>query len=213
MISKKIVTAFCGFGALSLGDMSQWTELKFSKISANKVTYAKDYLQVEVDNSASPLIFKFSQVQEVREIKVNLEFTGAMKTEKDKIWSETFEEDSLFRIGLVAEGSKKLSAMSALFAPDWVKKMFSLAPPGVGLDKIYFYNVTRFKELVGQKRIHPASEYMSEENVIYKLPEQNEITFSKKFTPPIKSVGAWLSIDGDDSKSKFKVRIKSIEIL
>jgi hypothetical protein len=111
--------------------------------------------------------------------------------------------------------------MGSLFAPDWVKRMFALAPKGHGLDKIYFYSITSRNELLGKSRQHPKSKFMHEEYVFLAPIPAGESTdtaatkpvsmsISKKFATPIAAAGIWLSIDGDDSKSKFEIKIKSL---
>lgn len=213
MSPKESLKSLLGVVALSLGDPSQWVELKFNKIQANTVSYSAESIDIDVNKSASPLIHKFSESKSVKEVQVELDIEGKMQTQLDSAWGASFEEDSIFRLGLVAEGSKKLSGFSAAFAPKWVKTMFSLAPKGKGLDKIYFYNVTRFQKLLGKKRIHPSSQYMMEENVAFNPPEATSIQLSKKFAQPLATLGVWISVDGDESQSQFKVRIKKIKII
>lgn len=110
----------------------------------------------------------------------------------------------------MAEGKNTLGAMGSMFAPDWVQKMFALAPKGSGLDKIYFYNLAIKPELVGKSRQHPKSKYMHEEYVTAFDPAAKSTVVTKKFDPPMPAAGIWLSIDGDESKSKFKIQIKDL---
>lgn len=211
LLTKRSYIPFLGLVAISMGNPKAWTELKFSKIPANKVSYSAEALEIQVENSASPLIYKFENLEKIKEISVELEITGEMNSATFEKWKD-FEEDSYLRVGIVAEGHKTLGGFKSLFAPAWVKRMFSLAPAGTGLDKIYFYNVTNNSQLVGKKRTHPSSEYLEEENVALKEPGVKAVKILKVFNPPISSAGLWLSSDGDDSKSKFTVKIKKIEI-
>ncbi len=195
--------------AVPLGDTSVWKELQFSSLPANKVSYEKSSLKVEVNHSASPLIHRFSEIRNIKQIDVELEIIGQMNSEKIKKWTD-FEEDSYFRMGLVKQGNDRPSRLKMLFAPEWVKTLFSMAPKGTGLDKIYFYNVTAQKNLVGKMRSHPKSKYMHEENVIAFSPEEKNTNFKIELPQPMSLAGFWISIDGDDSKSTFTVLIKKL---
>jgi hypothetical protein len=206
--------------AIPMGTSDGWLELKFSKITPNVIQRSETGTLVKVNGSASPLIHGFGKITPVDGIAAEVEITGNLN--RLESWKE-FEEDSLLRIGLVAEGPEKLGTMGSLFAPEWVKRMFALAPKGHGLDKIYFYSVTSRKELIGKSRQHPKSKFMHEEYMfLAPIPagptvgstdspaKPVSVSISKKFTSPIPAAGIWLSIDGDDSKSKFEVKIKSL---
>ncbi len=217
-ISVRLVMAMI---AIPMGTADGWLELKFGKIKPNVIERSEAGTLVKVDSSASPLIHGFGKITAVESIEAEIEITGRMNSVEG--WA-TFEEDSYLRIGLVAEGPEKLGTMGSLFAPEWVKRMFALAPSGHGLDKIYFYSVTARNELIGKSRQHPKSKFMHEEYAFLApiplgpvvgstdpaLIKPVSISISKKFPQPIPAAGIWLSIDGDDSKSKFEVKIKSL---
>jgi hypothetical protein len=207
--------------AVPMGTADGWLELKFSKLKPNVIERSEAGTLVKVDSSASPLIQGFGKITPIDGIEAEIEITGSMN--QMETWKD-FEEDSFLRIGLVAEGPEKLGTMGSLFAPEWVKRMFALAPKGHGLDKIYFYSVTSRTELIGKSRQHPKSKFMHEEYA-FLAPIQTgpavgsmdpttvkpvSVSISKKFVKPIPAAGIWLSIDGDDSKSKFEVKIKSL---
>ncbi len=207
--------------AIPMGTSDGWLELKFSKIKPNVIERSEAGAVVKVDGSASPLIHGFGAIKVVDGIAAEIEITGNINQLES--W-KSFEEDSFLRIGLVAEGPEKLGTMGSLFAPEWVKRMFALAPKGHGLDKIYFYSVTSRNELIGKSRQHPKSKFMHEEYAFLapiptgptigssdtSLIKPVSLSISKKFATPIAAAGIWLSIDGDDSKSKFEVKIKSL---
>jgi hypothetical protein len=215
----KLATRFAmAMVAIPMGTADGWLELKFSKITPNVIERSETGTVIKVNGSASPLIHGFGKITPVNGIAAEIEITG--KLNQLESWKE-FEEDSLLRIGLVAEGPEKLGTMGSLFAPDWVKRMFALAPKGHGLDKIYFYSITSRNELLGKSRQHPKSKFMHEEYVFLAPIPAGESTdtaatkpvsmsISKKFATPIAAAGIWLSIDGDDSKSKFEIKIKSL---
>lgn len=209
---KKLSTYTLSFMAtvvIPLDMKNRWTEISFGKIPANTVTYAVNNLTVHVNKSASPLVFKLDSPLNIQSVEVSLKFNGDLtnKAENAKI-----EDDSVFRIGLVASGDQTLTGIKKLFAPDWVKKLFALAPDGAGLDKIYFFNVGRLANQMGLSRAHPKSDLMHEEIVAIKNPDQNSLSFTKIFDKPIKSAALWISIDGDDSQSKYDTIIENITL-
>lgn len=200
-----------GMIAIPLSDPNAWKELKFRKIPANTVQYKKEGIAVEVKQSASPLIYNFKGVKKISTIEAEISVSGKANFDK-KEWSH-FEEDSVFRLGLILEGSKKMGGVSSLFAPAWVKTLFEMAPKNSGLDKIYFLNVTHNEKLLNKTRLHPSSELIYEENVALASPEQKVIKVSKTFDKPQSVAGLWISIDGDESHSVYITNIQSIKII
>ncbi|MBY0554209.1 hypothetical protein K2P97_06750 [bacterium] len=186
----------------------RWVEISFGKkINPNTVEYSPNYLKINVDSSASPLVYKFDKVIEVNSFSVDLEVTGLMTDAADK---SKFEDDSYFRLGFVVIGENYLGNVGKLFAPDWVLKLFSLAPEGAGLDKIYFFNLAKNSELIGKERLHPSSKYIFEKIIAAK--NGDSLNFKSTLEKPLKTAALWLSIDGDNTKSKFSVKIKNIGI-
>ncbi len=189
-------------------EQSKWTELMYSKIPTNKVEYGEKSIKVIVDSSASPLVYKFDQPKDISEFEVNLSINGELN-ESDK--KADFEEDSYFRLGMVVVGDNHLGVMGRMFAPKWVQQLFKLAPEGSGLDKIYFYNLSKDKNLVNKDRISPQSKYIYEKIIDAKT-EKNEQKFNYKLDKSLKTAAIWISVDGDNTKSKFTTEIKSINL-
>ncbi len=192
------------FFTVPTGALDGWKELGFNKIPQNTVSVTTNKtIKIDVNQSASPLIYKLSDIKKVSALSAKWSATGELA----KLNSSTFPEDFLMRIGLVAKGDQRLSWFQKKIAANWVLELFSLAPANIGLDKIYFYNIATSKELVGQKRQHPKSDLMLEE-VIASFPETKSITH--KLTKPLDVVALWISVDGDDTKSKFSTTIEEL---
>ena len=191
--------------AIPTQSLDQWTQLKFSKIPANQVSVDGGQLTVSVKSSASPLVYKLPQIHVVSGFDFEMSWAGTLPTES----ADAFSEDYPFRLGLVATGEKTLSRLQRLVAADWVKKLFDLSPPGVGLDKIYFYNLSQNKNRVGTSRAHPKTELMNE-FVFASLSTENRYVL--RLDKPIKVAALWLSIDGDDTGSDYSVRIKNLSL-
>ncbi|MEQ1721869.1 MAG: hypothetical protein ABL930_01745 [Pseudobdellovibrio sp.] len=88
----------------------KWVEISFGKkINPNTVEYSEDSLKINVDASASPLVYKFDKVIDVNSFSVDLEVIGTMQDAADK---SKFEDDSYFRLGFVVIGDNTKSKFS-----------------------------------------------------------------------------------------------------
>jgi hypothetical protein len=200
-LKKKLLAAAF---VVPLGDQSLWTELKFNKIKPNQVSYLENKISIQVEGSASPLIYKLPEVKKIQSLSWDLEVEGKKNKENGN-----FEEDSYFRLGLVATGTKTLNRLQRLVAAEWVRKMFDLSPKGVGLDKIYFFNLTDQKSNLDKQRIHPKSEYMFEKVISVQEGISSKVNY--RLINPLDVAALWISVDGDDTHSKFKVLVKEIK--
>lgn len=185
---------------------SAWVVLSYNKIPANKVIFSSDKLTVKVKNSAGPIVHKLEKISKISEFFIKGKITGSKANE-----TTAFEEDSMLRFGLVAIGNQTLSGPKKWFAADWVKKLFALAPEGIGLDKIYFYNFTQQSEFLGKSRAHPKSDLIVE-NIFAEVKPDGTFSAQKKIDPPIESTAIWISIDGDDTQSEYETEILEIKL-
>jgi len=195
-----------GAFVLPLNQADQWTHLKFNRIAQNQVQFSDAGLKVDVDSSAGPLVFKLPNTLLVQKISAEGQITGSFKKS-----FENFEEDSYLRVGLVAEGTKTLNRAQRFLAADWVKKLFELVPKGKGLDKIYFFNLGENKNFIGKTRVHPKSELMLE-TVVATTSDTKAFRFTHTLEKPLPTAAIWLSIDGDDSQSKFTLQLKELRL-
>lgn len=192
---------------IPLSSPDGWQVLKFSKIKPNTAVFSAAGLEVTVDHSSSPLIYQLKDAVPVKGFIAEIEIEGELNKAGDK-----FPEDAYLRLGLVAPGTRKMSFAEKLIAAAWVKKLFSLAPKGQGVDQIHFFNLAA--ESGGQSRPFPGSKGLMVENIVaVRGPDVKKLTFSHTLTAPVSTVALWLSIDGDDSKSRFKLKINKLELL
>ncbi len=205
-----ISSSFLAAIAIPLDKKDVWTELSFKKIQSNKVEYSPTGIKVSVNNSASPLVYKLDRFYKITGFEVDLKVDGDLKNEP---YGKTIEEDSLFRLGLVVEGKQTLSGVKKLFAPDWIKKLFSLAPEGAGLDKIYFFNVGRSTESLSVKRNHPKTDLMVEEIIVVRKKTEPALKIKYQLAIPLNVPALWISIDGDNSKSTYVTTIEKLTLL
>ncbi len=187
-------------------DQQKWLSLSYKNIPPNTVTFSKAAIGISVNSSAGPLVHKLAKSTVVNRFSLKGSYSGEKKIE-----NEGFDEDSVLRVGLVAEGVNTLSGIKRMFAPEWIKTLFSLASDGQGLDKIYFYSITNRKSMVGKHRIHPSSQFISES--IEKLATApGDFEFNVVLSKPIDVLALWISVDGDDTKSKFLTTISHITL-
>lgn len=190
--------------------VEKWQVLEYSSIKANKVNSDGASLTIEVNNSASPLIFPLSSPQRVKNIGLNVEFEGALKLKESQQGSQG-NDDFLFRLGLVFEGEQTLGFLKRTFAPAWVKKLFSLAPEGTGVDHISFYNVYSDSSLKDTERTHPQSDLLKE-RFIMKPDEKGKVEASFPVNIEKRVLALWISSDGDDTASQFSATIKKLQL-
>lgn len=189
----------------------EWTQIRFDNLPANKVKFSNDGLSVEVDKSASPLIFPLKNTLTVKQVRVRAQVTGGLTFTKDQKQGSKEADDFVFRLGLVKPGKKTLSFLQRAVASKWVIELFKLAPKGSGIEHIEFINVPSTSELTGSTRKHPLSDLFLE-TFIEPINQNGQIDFLYTFKEPIKAVAIWLSIDGDNTKSSYKIHISEIII-
>ncbi len=200
---------------LPLNAPNSWQVLSYKKIPANNVTFSDQGMNVAVNKSASPLIFPFKQAQMVSEVSVKGTVNGKVSFTKGQTQGGQKADDFGLRIGLVVAGKKRLNFAKKLIAPKWVKKLFSLAPKGTGVDHIYFLNATEQNPMLGKKRNHPLSELIKEDNRwLLSFDNQNKANFdfNAKINKPKKVLALWISVDGDDTQSIFNTNITELKI-
>ncbi len=185
---------------------SSWLSLKFNKIEANQVVFADNQLRIDVKASAGPVVHKLPKPLTALGFRVKGSVSG-----KKVVESSPFDEDSFLRVGVVAAGKQTLSGPRRWLAAAWVKKLFELAPPGSGIDKIHFFAITNRPDLVGKTRTHPKSDLIVE-TIVHSLSDTGDFDFTYRFKEPIQAVALWLSVDGDDSKSSFSTTLSKIEL-
>ena len=203
-------SATTGVFNVPLTKSNGWEQLTFSSIEANQVSFSDQGMQIDVNRSASPLIYPFDTAVKPGEISLTLQFEGDIQL-ADKQQGEKGADDFIFRLGLVVEGDQTLNFMQRAVAASWIKKLYSMAPDGAGIDKIQFYNVYSDDRLAGKSRVHPLSDLMVE-HFIAARPQDGrlQLTFTPELDSPV--LALWLSIDGDDTKSSYSVRVEEISL-
>ena len=189
-----------------------WQVLSYSSITPHEVEFTAEGMTIDVRNSASPIIYPI-EPQTVSSLTASVEITGDLNLKSQTQGTEG-NDDFLFRIGLVYEGEQTLNFIQRSFAASWVKTLFDLAPEGTGVDRIQFFNVYSDPSLANSEQDHPLSELMRERQVAY-LPaagggESREVRFDIQPPTDRRVLALWLSSDGDDTQSSFRVTVREI---
>lgn len=208
-------TLILGIFLIPLQEQGQWQVLKYRHIPPNKVTFDAKGMEIKVDHSASPIIYPLPKVQLVNAISIEGSVTGQLNLPQGENQGSKGNDDYQVRIGLVLRGEKKLNFVQRMMAPDWIIKLFSLAPQDWGVDRIFFMNGTHKASEIGHHRRHPASELL-EEWVLWLLPESGKFLFRHQLADSIKGprevLAIWLASDGDDTGSKYQIQFTKIEL-
>lgn len=189
-------------------EASKWNVVKYSSIPQNDVLNIEDGLEISVHHSSSALVYKFKEVIKVQNIKIRATLIGDLNY-KGKSPGDKSADDFPLRLGLVLKGNNQLNFFQKTIAPDWLIKLNKMASSFGGFDKInslIFYTTRPSFE----KREHPLSSYFLEE--IGGQFNNNVLNIKHSYSVPKEVIGLWLSSDGDDTKSSFKVIIEEINL-
>jgi hypothetical protein len=187
-----------------------WKVLSFKKIPKSDVQFLPEGLLVGVQKSAGPLVYKLPAVTTVNEITVAGKIEGALKSFGKKHQGEKGQDDFLLRVGLVVPGNKRLNFWQKKIAPEWVLTLHGLAEKNQGVKQIDFFNLVSDRRILNTERRHPLSDLLYEHNVWWS--DSADFNLRHTLPAPLPVIGLWLSLDGDDTGSQFKVLLKSLRL-
>lgn len=197
--------------AIPLQDDGKWVIQKYSNIGANEVSFLSPAgISIKVDKSASPLVRVFSENTKISGFSIEGKLNGLPRFSRIDKEGSGEADDFALRVGFVVPGDKKLGALRKLFAPEWIRNLFSMAPAGKGIDRILFFNFVQNLNALGSGRVHPKSELIREE--FFARAEVGAFSVKKTFDQPIEAAAVWINSDGDDSGSSFGVEILKLEL-
>lgn len=191
-----------------------WQILEYSNIPPHDIDFTPDGMTIIVRQSASPVIFPIKP-RTVSTFKVSAEITGELNL-KPIPQGDKGNDDFLLRVGLVYEGEQTLNFIQRRFAAKWIRTLFDLAPKGTGVERIQFFNAYSDPSLADTARVHPLSDLIYEHFVTY-VPkavgsELRKVQIEVRPKTDRRVLALWLSSDGDDTKSSFRVKIREIEL-
>ncbi len=190
-------------------DISKWSLVTYSKIKPNTLKQRKMGLEIIVNNSSSALVYKFPQPVKIRNIKIKAQLKGNLNYKRKAPGSKNADDFPL-RLGIILKGKKTLNFIQKTIAPNWLIKLDKMASNHGGFKSIYSLIFHTNKPLF-HKRKHPLSPYFIEQiggkfnhsklNVLHSYKETYEI------------IGLWISSDGDDTNSSYKVIINELSVI
>jgi hypothetical protein len=189
---------------------SAWQSVSYDDIPSNKLSGNESYLEIIVEQSASPLVYKLDSQQKVHAITFTAELEGKLSY-GDLRPGEEGADDFPLRVGLVVAGDQKLNRFQKWLASDWVLKLHDLAAEGEGIDHVLFLNLTSQKEPLYEKRVHPLSD-LFHERIIGKF-DSGMTRIHHELEKPQQVLGLWISSDGDDTGSSYKVKITDLNLM
>ena len=193
-------------------DKDHWQNLKYNNIPANQVTELAQGLQIQINASASPLIYVFEEAATINQVSVSGMIGSLPVIPQGLKQGEKGADDFPFRLGLVLEGDKTLNFVQKLIATSWVKILFGLAPEEAGIDHIMFLNLVNpgFQYVPGTLREHPHSKGLYTETFVGQIAADQNFNFSYQLPMPKKVIALWISADGDDTGSSYTLTVNSI---
>lgn len=209
MPALTLLLAAASAAAVPVHDAGAWQDLEFRRIPPNSVSFSSAGIRIAVAGSASPLIYPLPAPAAVSRVTVALSLKGGLRGQGAVgVW----DEDSQFRLGLVRVGDRRLDAVRRALAPAWVRRLFSLAPPGGGVSRIEFLMLGRPPARVGDRRAHPSSDLLEERVVWLSDGRDGRRVLAAEVAPGPPVAALWLSADGDDTGSRYEVLVESIDL-
>ncbi len=185
-----------------------WQVLGYGRIPVNEVRFDDDGMQVSVDRSASAIVCPLETIGRFQRLHIDADITGSVDL-GGKPQGSKGADDFRLRVGLVYAGDKTLNFLQRSIAPKWIKTLYALAPEGAGISRVEFYNTWQDPDLDGLERPHPTTDIWREHFVL-QTDENGRIEQSVAVPSDADVVAIWISTDGDDTDSSFRVQINSL---
>lgn len=195
---------------LPLQQQERWQLLEYDNLPPNRVEFGARGMRVRVEASASPIIYPLPEPGSIRGVSISGELDGLLDLSPGTQGQPGADDFSL-KLGLVLSGDRSLNFFQRLVSPAWVRRLHDLAPAGGGIDRVLFLNAVQDRSQLQRERQHPLSELIHERNV-WLLDRSGSFDFEYEFDQPAEVVAVWLSLDGDDSGSRYSVLIDDLRL-
>ncbi len=189
-----------------------WKVIQFQNKLPNKIVSDKEGLHIGVDSSVNLLAYCLDEPVDVNGVLLHGTVTGLPRIRENKQQGDKKADDFAIRFGLVISGTKKLSKIDKLFAPELVKRLCELAPNSKGIDHVLFLNLANDPPPKWRNRIHPVGRGLLRERVVCISNEQGDFTLKAEFQQPCTVLALCIISDGDDTKSKYQVTVRNIQL-
>ncbi|MBM3778937.1 MAG: hypothetical protein FJW23_12015 [Acidimicrobiia bacterium] len=186
-----------------------WEILSYTRIPPNEVRFGDDGLEIHVRRSASPVVYALPSPVVVTRVRASGRVNGTLALPDGATQGKSGADDYVLRVGLVESGDRRLGRLQRLGAAAWVKRLFSLAPPGEGISRVHFLNVAQHTSHIGAVRSHPLNDILFE-HVVSAFGEDARFVVDHQLDRPTRVPAIWLSSDGDDTASTFSVTLERL---
>jgi hypothetical protein len=178
--------------------------IQFKKIPANKYSYDKGVLKIEVDASASFLMLPFDTVKKIKKVSFEWRAEGAPLIKNAQHELQRNGDDAVFKLGLLLKSEDESINP---FVPSWLKQVRQqLKFPSEEM----IYLVVGAKHAPGERWISPYNRRITMISVASQSDESGWQKSSYVFDKSQDAVALWLMADGDNTHATFSVSIKNI---
>ncbi len=189
--------------AISL-QANNFEHIQFKKITANRVTFQKQQLHIDVDNSASILMLPFETVKLINKVSFEWRSDGGPLIKNARHELERNGDDAVFKLGLLLQSDDESINP---FVPPWLKQVRELLTfPSEEM----IYLVAGAKHAAGERWISPYNKRVTMISVVSRDDGSGWQRASYQFEQAPNVVALWLMADGDNTHAAFTVIIKNI---
>lgn len=189
--------------AISL-QAENFEHIQFKRIQANKYSYDRGVLKIEVDASASFLMLPFDTVKKIKKLSFDWRSEGAPLIKNAQHELERSGDDAVFKLGILLKSDDESINP---FVPSWLKQVRQqLKFPSEEM----IYLVAGAKHAPGERWISPYNKRITMISVESQSDESGWQKSSYMFDKPQDVVALWLMADGDNTYATFSVSIKNI---
>jgi hypothetical protein len=191
-------------------DESGWRLLSYRGRPNHQVRFDDSGLTIEVAASAGPILRVLPAPMRVTAVKARGAIRGRLDVTAERQGQPRFDDFAL-RVGLVEVGSRRPGFLERRVAPEWLRTLFDLAPPGTGVSGVRFFNLGVSPVQVGRHRRHPTSALVSETIVGAPAPD-GRFQLELELEEDVRTAAIWIATDGDDTRSAFTVVLEHLEL-
>ena len=183
---------------------NNFNHIQFKRITANRVTFQKQQLHIDVDNSASILMLSFETVKPINNVSFEWRSDGRPLLEDAQHELERNGDDAVFKLGLLLKSDDESINP---FVPSWLKQVRELL---MFPSEEMVYLVADAKHAAGERWISPYNKRVTMISVASRDDGSGWQQSSYQFEQPLNVVALWLMADGDNTHAEFTVSIKNI---
>ena len=185
-----------------------WQILGYRGIPVNEVDFTTDGMEILVEGSAGAIVYPMQTPGKYNKLHVDAAIQGRISLDSN-VQGGQGGDDFRLRVGLVYAGDKTLNLFQRTMAPKWLRTLYDLAPEGAGISRVEFYNTWQDPALEGLERLHPTTDIWREHFVL-QTDAAGRVNQTLAVPNDAEVVAVWISTDGDDTGSSFRVRIRAL---